>query len=318
MNFLLKNWFMASLVVITLLTVSDSTGLLVAPGLWLKAHHGPDVVIVLVFFLSGLALNTAQIKKGFADYKGTILALLLIFLVSPLVALTISFLPIEPGIILGLLLVSAMPSTLSSGVVMTGASGGNMAHALLITIIANSLAVITIPVTLGLLFGLTGDNRVVEIDQLPIMIKIATLVLFPLITGLITRNLTGTKLQRILPYTAICNQLWILAMVWMALCGGRNAILEGLSSIKIVVATVFGFHLAVVIIAVITSRLCGIGKGQRESTILMGGQKTMPLSVILQVSLFPEFGIALVVCVLHHIVHLIMDAFLIRYLKEKE
>jgi hypothetical protein len=49
----------------------------------------------------------------------------------------------------------------------------------------------------------------------------------------------------------------------------------------------------------------------------MGGQKTLPLSVILQVSLFPGFGLALVVCVTHHIVHLIMDAYLISYLKAK-
>ena len=58
-----------------------------------------------------------------------------------------------------------------------------------------------------------------------------------------------------------------------------------------------------------------IAKGKRESVIFMGGQKTLALSVILQVSLFPEFGLALVFCVVHHIVHLIMDAYLINHLK---
>jgi sodium/bile acid cotransporter 7 len=47
----------------------------------------------------------------------------------------------------------------------------------------------------------------------------------------------------------------------------------------------------------------------------MGGQKTLPLSVILQVTLFPEYGLALAVCVVHHILHLITDAYLVEKLK---
>jgi len=35
----------------------------------------------------------------------------------------------------------------------------------------------------------------------------------------------------------------------------------------------------------------------------------------LQMSLFPSYGIALLVCVLHHIVHLIMDGYLVEQIK---
>jgi len=52
-----------------------------------------------------------------------------------------------------------------------------------------------------------------------------------------------------------------------------------------------------------------------ESVIFMGGQKTLVLSVILQVSLFPQYGLALVVCVMHHIVHLVMDGYLVGRLR---
>jgi len=58
-----------------------------------------------------------------------------------------------------------------------------------------------------------------------------------------------------------------------------------------------------------------LGKGRRESVIFMGGQKTLPLSIILQVSLFPQYGLALVVCVLHHLIHLLMDGYLVGKLK---
>ncbi len=317
LNFLKKNWFMLGLVSVATLAVADTTGITVNLGLWLKAHHGPDIVIVLIFFLSGLALDTTQVRNGLSDYHGTLLALALIFLAAPAVALVLAAIPVETGILIGLLLVSAMPSTLSSGVVMTGSAGGNMAHALLVTIIANGLAVFTIPITLGLLLSLCGESRIIEISQLPIMLKIAKLVLLPLILGLLVRNHAGSLASPILPYTSFLNQLGILSVVWMGSCQGREAIVANLTALPTVFAITFTFHLILIVLGLFTTHITRTCKGRRESVILMGGQKTLPLSIILQVSLFPEFGLALVVCVLHHITHLAMDAFLVQYLKDK-
>ena len=305
---------MFGLVAIAVLVVLDSIGILVNPGLWLKNHHGPDAVIVIIFVLSGLALDTRQIREGISDVKGTLLALCIIFLAAPVIAYFFSFLPLATGLIVGVCLVSTMPTTLSSGVVMTGSSGGNMAHSLLITIIANSLAVITIPITLSILLG-GSEDKTIQIDQLSIIIKIATLVLTPLIIGIVIRRLFGSQLRPLFPYTSTCNQLGILTIVWMALCGGRNAIVSSLDSIVLIVIIVFLFHLCLILAALWLTKLFNIPKGKRESVIFMGGQKTLALSVILQVSLFPELGLALVFCVVHHIVHLIMDAYFISYLK---
>ncbi|MBU1566836.1 MAG: bile acid:sodium symporter [Proteobacteria bacterium] len=316
--FIKNNWFMLGLLGIAAITISDAIGLLVVPGLWLAAHRGPDAVIILIFFFSGIALDAKQIRAGVTDYPGTILTLVLIFVISPLIAMAFSLLPLATGIILGLYLVAVMPSTLSSGVVMTGSAGGNMAHALLITIIANALAVITIPVTLSFLLGAAGDGRAIAFDQSAIMIKIATLVLLPLLSGTFLRSQMDMQLRRLLPYTTIANQVAVLVIVWMALCSGRVAIVAEMNTIIIVLAAVFGFHLVLVLMALGVTKVAGIPKGRRESIIFMGGQKTLPLSVILQVTLFPEYGVALVVCVVHHIVHLIMDAFLIGYLREKQ
>jgi len=308
---------MLGLVAVALLAVGDVTGITVQAGLWLKAHRGPDIVIVLIFFLSGLALDMRQIRDGFADYRGTLLAQGLILIVAPLVGLLFSLLPLPTGIMIGLLLVSAMPSTLSSGVVMTGSAGGNMAHSLLITIISNSLAVFTIPVTLGLLLGMSGISRAIEIDQLPIMLKIAKLVLLPLVVGVFLRNRAGRWCQPVLPYTSMLNQIGILSVVWMGACQGREAIVASLGAVAPVVALTFVFHFTLVMIGLVSTKLFGITKSRRESVILMGGQKTLPLAIILQVSLFPDYGLALIVCVLHHITHLAMDAFLVQYLRGK-
>lgn len=311
-----QNWFLLGLISISIITVADQRELLVDIGRWLKAHHGPDLVIVVIFFLSGLALDANQIRNGIKDYKATLLALFLIFIVAPAVVLIFSLLPLDTGLMLGIFLVAVMPSTLSSGVVMTGASGGNMAHALLVTILANSLAVITIPLVLGWLLSFAGESRVIVIERLPIMIKIATLVLLPLICGILLRSRSGERLKPVLPYVSMINQSFILMIVWMALCGGRDAIVAGMGNLIHVLAMVFSYHLMLILCGLLGTKLARIPKNRRESVVMMGGQKTLPLSVILQVSLFPEYGLALVVCVSHHIVHLIMDAFLIKHLQK--
>ena len=193
-----------------------------------------------------------------------------------------------------------------------------MAHALLITIIANSLAVVTIPLSLDFLVGSRGDIKAVAFDQLSIMVKIAGFVLLPLLGGIILRHRCTRICRFFLPHTGTINQIAILFVVWMAMCSGRAVIIAELNSLGTVIVTVFFFHLVLVGAAFIATRMAGISVGRRESVIFMGGQKTLALSVVLQLSLFPEYAIALVVCVIHHIVHLLMDAFLVGWLREKK
>jgi sodium/bile acid cotransporter 7 len=312
-----KYWFMIGLVAVAAVTMADRYEWTVAAGRWLKAHQGPGMVIFAIFFFSGLALDARLLRKGLGDGKATAAALVSIFIFAPMVAWLFRFLPLDHQIITGLFLVAVMPSTLSSGVVMTGGAGGNAAHALLVTIIANALAVFTIPVVLSLLLATTGDNRLVVIDKTAIMIKIALLVLVPLALGMAVQYFFRRQIAPWKGRTQVINQLLILAIVWMAMCQSRAAILAGSHAILSISAATLGFHLVLVALAASTAKCMGIGPGRRESIIFMGGQKTLPLSVILQVTLFPEYGLALAVCVVHHILHLIADAYLVEKLKQK-
>ena len=157
-NFVKKNWFLLGLLAVSLVTLGDFTENTAGLGRWFKDHRGTDFVILAIFFLSGLALDSRKIKAGLADLKGTVIALTLIFVIAPFLAFLLSLVPLAPGIRIGLLLVAVMPTTLSSGVVMTGAAGGNIAHALLVTILANGLSVFSVPFSLELLVGPGLDN----------------------------------------------------------------------------------------------------------------------------------------------------------------
>ena len=68
----------------------------------------------------------------------------------------------------------------------------------------------------------------------------------------------------------------------------------------------FFFHAILVFAGFSLVRALHRGPGKRESLIFMGGQKTLALSVMLQVTLFSRYGVALAFCVLHHLIHLMM------------
>jgi sodium/bile acid cotransporter 7 len=312
-----QQWFIISLLFIFLITIIDSSGIVSEAGRWLRAHNGTDIVIILIFFISGLLLSAELIKAGFQDIKGLILALFLVFIVSPAVAAIFSLAPINPEIKIGIFLVAVMPSTLSSGVVMTGAAGGNMAHALLITVLANSLSVITIPAALSMLLLIIGDNSAVSFNKISIMIKIFWCVLVPLALGLTTKYFIKQiplKLERKLQ---LLNQVFVLSIVWTALSQSKHTILGAGRLFFVILFIVILFHGILLLFSFLFTKIFNIKKGQRESVIFMGGQKTLPLSVILQVTLFPQYGMALVVCVVHHIMHLIMDGYLVVKLKKQ-
>lgn len=316
-SLLKKHWFLIGLTLVFALTLGDPTGIVAGAGRWLRANRGPDIVIFVIFLFSGLLLNPRQIQAGLTDVRGTLTALILIFLVAPLVAVLPAQLGLNPGILIGLFLVASMPTTLSSGIVMTGAAGGNMAHALVITIAANALSVLAVPFILSALLGLVGEGGPVAIDKGAIIFKLGMLVLAPLGAGLALKSRIPEWSQRNGPVLSKCNQCLILAMVWIAAAQSRDAILASGKQVPLVCVLVFAYHGCLLLAAFLATKLAGLEPGRRESVIFMGAQKTLTLSVILQVSLFPEVGIALGVCVLHHLIHLMMDGYLVGILAEK-
>ncbi|MGM0788257.1 MAG: bile acid:sodium symporter, partial [Thermodesulfobacteriota bacterium] len=62
-----KYWFLLGLAAVFAATLFDPTGGLAAFGRWLKLYNGPDAVIFLVFFFSGMLLDPQQIRAGVSD-----------------------------------------------------------------------------------------------------------------------------------------------------------------------------------------------------------------------------------------------------------
>ncbi len=306
-----KYWFVIGIIAIFLLTIIDASETAAVLGKWLKNHAGPEVTIICIFLISGLMLDVSQIKSGMTDLCTISLALGNIFMIAPLVAAIFAFIPLHLELKIGIFLLAVMPTTLSSGVVMTTAAGGNTANALLITILANGICVFTIPVTLPLLLTLTDSVQSVSINKMAIMSQLGGLVLIPLTLGLLLKQLITVSSGKWRMRLQTANQLLVLGIVWMAIASSRQALLQNITVFGLIFILAVMFHGILWLAAALAAHFFRLERGRKESVFFMGGQKTLPLAIILQVTLFPGFGLALVFNVIHHVVHLIMDGYLV-------
>lgn len=76
-----------------------------------------------------------------------------------------------------------MPTTISSGVVFTRMSNGNVALSLLLTVVTNVLSVFTIPFMLPFVTSYGTDSVDVELSSGDLIFKLALLILVPISCG---------------------------------------------------------------------------------------------------------------------------------------
>jgi len=305
-----EQWFLFGLVFIVMAVIFDKSNMLAGIGIVLKENHGPEIMVFLIFIVSGFLIENDQIKAGVKDFKSTFLTLIVIIVFAPIAAGLLSLFPLEAGVAIGLFLVAAMPTTLSSGVVMTGAAGGNMAHALFVTLISNFIGIFSIPVVLSILLSFLNQEKGLNIDQGSIIIKLVFLVLIPLMIGIgakavIAKNRSYNKFK-----LQLINQCMVIGVVFISIASAKQVLLGKGVTVFYILFLVSAFHLILLGISFLLVKVFNVKKGRYESVIFMGSQKTLPLSVMIQVTYFDEFGTALLVCVIHHIVHLIIDGYL--------
>ncbi len=243
-------WFLLGLVLVFITVIIDRTDTLARIGIFLKNNNASEVIIFLIFIISGLLIEKNQIRVGIKDIKSTLLSLMVILVVSPAAALMLNCLPLETGVAIGLFLVAVMPTTLSSGVVMTGAAGGNMAHALFLTITSNFIGIFSIPFILSWLLLFLDQSKELTIDQGAIIIKLILLVLVPLIMGIYTKPFIFKIINPVKSRLQVINQCMVIGMVFISLAGAKQVIISKGISVLYIVVLVIVFHLMLLVSSV--------------------------------------------------------------------
>ncbi|MBS9525230.1 bile acid:sodium symporter [Litoribacter ruber] len=142
-----------------------------------------SIGISLIFFFYGLKLSPERIKTGLKNWHLHILIQSATFLVFPLII--IAFQPFlerlfDHKIWLAFLFLAALPSTVSSSVVMVSMAKGNIPAAIFNASISGLIGIAITPLWVGLFLNQTSS----DFNLQGIYIKLLTEILFPVVLGL--------------------------------------------------------------------------------------------------------------------------------------
>lgn len=163
-----------------------------APELGVAAGRLPGLnafVTTAMFVLSGLQLRQGEALRALRSGGAVAYGLASILLLTPLAALAVLKLPLQPPeLALGLAVFCCMPTALSSGTALTTQVGGNVALALLLTVASNTLGVFTMPLMLPALLGpAVGASGAAALDPVTLLGRLVQSVLLPTMFGAAVR-----------------------------------------------------------------------------------------------------------------------------------
>lgn len=149
-----------------------------------------SIGVSLIFFFYGLKLSPEKLKSGLKNWKLHLLVQLCTFLLFPLLVLPVyPFIqPVGQNILwLAFLFLAALPSTVSSSVVMVSMARGNVPAAIFNASISGLIGIAITPLWMGLFMQTTQT----EFDMGSIYLKLILEILLPVIMGIALQRYWG-------------------------------------------------------------------------------------------------------------------------------
>ncbi len=217
------------------------------------------------------------------------------------------------AVALGLVVMAAMPPTLSSGIVLTEVAGGNGLWALMLTVGINLVGVFAIPFMLAWAAPRAPGEAGVAVDSAALLTKLMLWVLAPFLVGGLAKRLVGGRglapAMKYIPSTCVILTVWISCMM------KRNDLLSlSLSTLGLMAVGGLTVHLVLMAACVAGSVPLRLGPSQRRAMLFVGSQKTLPVALGVLTAL-PGVGAgAVIVCIVFHFLQLLTDSFIAAHL----
>jgi solute carrier family 10 (sodium/bile acid cotransporter), member 7 len=281
--------------------------LLPTGGILLRDIYGLKILVFAIFLVSGYqtgAKGLALDKKLFTlFFTAAVISLLLAPFLGLLVSKILHF-PLH--LAMGLIIISTVPSTISSGVVITEVSRGNAVLALFLTIFLNLLGIFTMPFILDFCLKSAGP---IDIDQTALLMKMLLFVLLPFVVGKIGRNLS--RKERISPLWSYVNSSCVILIVYSSIATSKSAF-AGLtiSDYGHILAGVAIVHLLLLMINWQTGKALRLSTADNKAMTFVTSQKTLAIALAVLANVSFETGNAIIVCLMFHFFQLFADSFL--------
>jgi sodium/bile acid cotransporter 7 len=213
---------------------------------------------------------------------------------------------------LGVLFLSALPSTVQSSIALTSIAQGNVAGAVCAATASSLMGLILTPLLFGLMSHLRGGG--VDLSG---MAQVCAELLLPFIAGHLLRPWIGAWAARNKPLLAITDRGSILLVVYTAF---STAVVHGiwqqlpptmLGALAIMVA---GLLAATLLITCAGARALAFAQPDEVAAVFCGSQKSLVAGIPIASALFsgPTLGVVVLPIMIYHPLQLVVCAWLAR------
>ncbi|SDS48993.1 solute carrier family 10 (sodium/bile acid cotransporter), member 7 [Gillisia sp. Hel1_33_143] len=272
-----------------------------------------DIGVAFIFFFYGLKLSPAELKLGFFNYKSHILIHLTTFVIFPL--LTMLFIPFFDGgtdskLWLAIFFLGALPSTVTSAVVMVAIARGNLPTAIFNASISGLIGIVVTPLWMSLFMMKSG-----EFNFLEIITDLLIQIVLPLFLGVILQRFLGKWANKYSKQLSLFDKAVIILIVFTSFSHSFNSNLfdniEWTDLLKLFAIVIFLFFS----VYFLTGYLCKLFKFNLQDTItakFCGTKKSLVHGSIMVKIIFgtsPNVGLFLLPIMLYHIFQLVLVSF---------
>lgn len=293
------------------LILAVTSGLfLPAGGNFLAENNGLKILVFIIFLVSGYQTGQKGFPLDRKLFSLFLTAAVISLFLAPFLGLLVSKLFNFPlHLATGLIIISTVPPTISSGVVITEVSKGNAVLALFLTISLNLLGIITMPFMLDLCLKAAGP---IDIDQNALLIKMLFFVLLPFVLGKLGRNLSGKS--SVSPHWSYVNSSCVALLVYSSMATSRETF-AGLVLIDYarILAAVSLVHLLLLAINARVGKTLQLSAADNKALVFVASQKTLAIALAVLANVQFNTGSAIIVCLMFHFFQLFMDSFLASY-----
>ncbi len=314
MDALKKNWFIIGVLgAIVLGYVFPEAGTLLNAGGIVR-----NLVVAVIFVMTGYTLVTETILKGLADYRLHLYIQGCIFVVAPLyVIVTTRFFPnaFTEEILIGLFAVSVLPTTITTSNVFTQLAGGNVTGTMFNSAFSNAIGIFLSPFLLSLLLQTTGKAIPAE-ELVAILVQLATLMFIPVTVGQIARRVFRPPGPAARKKISIFTSVLVLFIVFFSLSSAalQPGFEEHLHSMVPAVFFLIVMHIALVALSSGGAALLGFSRENRISVLFAAPQKTLAMGAPLLTLYFASspaiLAGAILPLIFYHMFQLVVGAFL--------
>nr|WP_266369443.1 bile acid:sodium symporter family protein [Tellurirhabdus rosea] len=270
------------------------------------ANYGVSVI----FFFYGLRLSGEKLKAGLSNWRLHLTIHLTTFVLFPLLVLAARWLFQTPDtalLWLGAFYVAALPSTVSSSVVMVSLAGGNIPAAIFNASISSLIGVFLTPLWMS--FLLTQQSG--DYDLGGVIGKLTLQVIVPVVAGIALNRRFGAFAERHKTALRYFDQSVILLIVYTSFCESfaRRMFADlTLTDLLVLGAAMLALFFLVYGIVLAISNALGFSRPDRITALFCGSKKSLVQGSVMASVLFPGTmaGIVLLPIMMYHALQLIV------------